>query len=60
MDIPLLIENKINKKNDILVFVDAKKKEINKKEKKVRLTKSKSRSPEEDDKDTQKKKRVKK
>ena len=30
LDIPLLIENKINKKNDILVFVDAKKKEINK------------------------------
>ena len=30
LDIPLLMENKINKKNDILVFVDAKKKEINK------------------------------
>jgi len=30
LDIPLLLENKINKKNDILVFVDAKKKEINK------------------------------
>ena len=30
LDIPLLIENKINKKNDILIFVDAKKKEINK------------------------------
>ena len=29
LDIPLLIENKLNKKNDILVFVDAKKKEIN-------------------------------
>ena len=29
LDIPLLIENKINKKNDILIFVDAKKKEIN-------------------------------
>ncbi len=28
MDIPLLMENKINKKNYILVFVDAKKKEI--------------------------------
>ena len=28
LDIPLLIENKINKKNDILIFVDAKKKEI--------------------------------
>ena len=26
LDIPLLIENKINKKNDVLVFVDAKKK----------------------------------
>jgi len=25
-----LIENKINKKNDILIFVDAKKKEVNK------------------------------
>ena len=31
MDIPLLIENKINKKNDILVFVDAKKKDVEKK-----------------------------
>ena len=30
LDIPLLIENKINKKNDIIIFVDAKKKEINK------------------------------
>ena len=29
LDIPLLIENKINKKDDILIFVDAKKKEIN-------------------------------
>ena len=29
LDIPLLLENKINKKNDILVFVEAKKKEIN-------------------------------
>jgi len=29
LDIPLLIENKLNKKSDILVFVDAKKKEIN-------------------------------
>ena len=27
LDIPLLIENKINKKNDIIIFVDAKKKE---------------------------------
>jgi len=31
LDIPLLLENKINKKNDILVFVDAKKKLIFKK-----------------------------
>ena len=30
LDIPLLMENKINKKNDILIFVDAEKKEINK------------------------------
>ena len=30
LDIPLLIENKINKKNDVLIFVDAKKKEIKK------------------------------
>ena len=30
LDIPLLIENKINRKNDIIIFVDAKKKEINK------------------------------
>ena len=29
LDIPLLMENKINKKDDILIFVDAKKKEIN-------------------------------
>ena len=28
LDIPLLLENKINKKNDILVFVDSKKKDI--------------------------------
>ena len=34
MDIPLLIENKLNKKNDILIFIDAKKKEINKRLKK--------------------------
>jgi len=34
LDIPLLIENKINKKNDILVFVSASKKEINKRLKK--------------------------
>ena len=30
LDIPLFMENKIDKKNDILVFIDAKKKEINK------------------------------
>jgi len=30
LDIPLLMENKINKKKDILIYVDAKKKEINK------------------------------
>ena len=30
LDIPLLLENKINKKGDVLIFVDAKKKEINK------------------------------
>ena len=34
LDIPLLIENKISKKNDILIFIDAKKKEINKRLKK--------------------------
>ena len=34
LDIPLLIENKINRKNDIIIFVDAKKKEINKRLKK--------------------------
>ena len=34
LDIPLLIENKLNKKSDILIFVDAKKKEINKRLKK--------------------------
>ena len=34
LDIPLLIENKINKKNDVLVFVDSPKKEINKRLKK--------------------------
>ena len=34
LDIPLLIENKINKKNDILIFIDAKKKEIKKRLKK--------------------------
>ena len=31
LDIPLLLENKINKKNDILVFVQSKKKDIYKK-----------------------------
>ena len=34
LDITLLIENKLNKKNDILIFVNAKKKEINKRLKK--------------------------
>ena len=34
LDIPLFIENKINKKNDILIFVDAEKKEIKKRLKK--------------------------
>tara|TARA_B100000674_G_C37697990_1_gene849182 strand:+ start:292 stop:861 length:570 start_codon:yes stop_codon:yes gene_type:complete len=34
LDIPLLLENKINKKKDILVFVDAKKKDIHKRLKK--------------------------
>ena len=34
LDIPLLLEKKINKKNDILVFVDAKRSEINKRMKK--------------------------
>ena len=34
LDIPLLMENKINKKNDILIFVDANKKEINERLKK--------------------------
>ena len=34
LDIPLLIENRINKKKDVLVFIDAKKKEINKRLKK--------------------------
>ena len=28
LDIPLLMENKINRKNDILIFVDAKKKKL--------------------------------
>ena len=30
LDIPLLMENKINRKNDLLVFVEAKKNDINK------------------------------
>ena len=30
LDIPLLLENKINKKSDILIFVDSKKKDIEK------------------------------
>jgi len=34
LDIPLIMENRINKKNDILIFVDAEKKEINKRFKK--------------------------
>ena len=34
LDIPLLLENKINKKKDILVFVDSKKSDILKKLKK--------------------------
>jgi len=34
LDVPLLLENKINKKNDILIFIDSKKKEINKRLKK--------------------------
>ena len=34
LDIPLLLENKINKQNDILVFINAKKKDINKRLKK--------------------------
>ncbi len=36
LDIPLLLENKINNKDDILVFVEANKKEINKRLKKRR------------------------
>jgi dephospho-CoA kinase len=34
LDIPLLLENKINKKNDILIFIKAKKSEILKRLKK--------------------------
>ena len=41
LDIPLLIENKLNKKKDILIFIDAKKKEINKRVKKRHITNTK-------------------
>ena len=41
LDVPLLMENKINKKDDILIFVDAKKKEIDKRLKKKRNFNSK-------------------
>ena len=34
LDIPLFLENKINKKKDVIVFVDSKKKEITKRLKK--------------------------
>tara|TARA_B100000700_G_scaffold274864_1_gene320225 strand:- start:1329 stop:1901 length:573 start_codon:yes stop_codon:yes gene_type:complete len=34
LDIPLLLENKINHKKDILIFVDSKKKQVNKRLKK--------------------------
>ena len=34
LDIPLLLENKLNKKKDILIYIDARKKEINKRLKK--------------------------
>ena len=34
LDVPLLVENKINNKKDILIFVDSKKKDIEKKLKK--------------------------
>jgi dephospho-CoA kinase len=34
LDIPLLIENKINRRNDVLIFVEGKRKEINKRLKK--------------------------
>tara|TARA_B110000438_G_C15815390_1_gene651697 strand:+ start:3032 stop:3610 length:579 start_codon:yes stop_codon:yes gene_type:complete len=34
LDIPLLMENKINKQNDVIIFIDAKKQEINKRIKK--------------------------
>ncbi len=38
LDIPLLIENKINKKNDIVIFVEAEKDEIRKRLKKRSMT----------------------
>ena len=34
LDIPLLLENKINRKRDVLIFVDSKKSEISKRLKK--------------------------
>ena len=34
LDIPLLIENKINRRNDVLIFIEGKRKEINKRLKK--------------------------
>ena len=37
LDIPLLLENKLNKKNDILIFIDANKKNISKKLKKEKI-----------------------
>ena len=38
LDIPLFIENKLHKKDDILVFIDAKKNDIQKKLKKGKTT----------------------
>ena len=38
LDIPLLLENKINKKNDILIFVDANKINIMKRLKKEKIS----------------------
>ena len=37
LDIPLLLENKINTKGDILIFVDSKKSEILKRLKKEKI-----------------------
>ena len=37
LDIPLLLENRINKKSDILIFIDANKKNISKKLKKEKI-----------------------